>query len=63
MIRNQPISRAAMHLYLVRKVCGSNLWPVKSDTVLPTKGLRCPPGAMTQNEHSLVLYSKYNEGF
>ena len=36
-----PVGRVVTSSSLERKVCGSNLGPVKSDTVLPTACPRC----------------------
>ena len=51
-----PVGRAVTRSFLEREVAGSNLGPVKSDTVLPTARHRCDisskgavlPGAMTR---------------
>ena len=39
--RHRPVGRAVMRSSLEREVRGSNLGPVKSDTVLPTARHRC----------------------
>ena len=52
----RPVGQAVTCLSLEREVLGSNLWPVKSDTVLPRARHRCDissngavlPGAMTR---------------
>ena len=69
--------RAVTRSSLEREVRGSNLGPVKSDTVLPTAHHRCDisskgavlPGRNDEEMgpanslHALAYYSKYNERF
>ena len=74
---NRPVDQAVTRLFLERKVRGSNLWPVKSDTVLPTARHRCNisseravlPGrndtemGPTNSFHTLAYYCERNERF
>ena len=74
---NRPVGRAVTRSSLEREVWGSNLGPVKSDTVLPTARHRCDiysKGAVLpgRNEvemdpanslHASAYYSEYIERF
>ena len=76
-IANRPVGRAVTRSSLEREVCGSNLGPVKSDTVLPTARHRCDisskeavlPGrndaemGPANSLHASAYYSEYNERF
>ena len=73
----QPVGRAVTRSSPEREVRGSNLGPVKSDTVLPTARHRCDislkgavlPGrndaemGPANSLHASAYYSEYNEGF
>ena len=75
--RYWPVGRAVTRSSLERKVWGSNLYPVKSDTVLPTARHRCnisSKGAVlprrndaemgpTNSLHASAYYREYNERF
>ena len=72
-----PVGRAVTRSSLEREVKGSDLGPVKSDTVLPTARHRCDissKGAVslgrndadmvpTNSLHASAYYSEYNERF
>ena len=74
---NRPVGRAVTRSSLKREVRGSNLGPVKSDTVLPTARHRCDisskgavlPGrndaemGPANSLHASAYYSEYNKRF
>ena len=76
-IKYRPVGRAVTRSSLEREVWGSNLGPVKSDTVLPTARHRCDissngavlPGrndaemGPTNSLHASAYYSEFNERF
>ena len=75
----QPVGRAVTRSSLEREVWGSNLGPVKSNTVLPTARNGCDISSKeavlpwhndvemgpgpANSLHALALYSEYNERF
>ena len=73
----QPVGRAVTPSSSEREVCGSNLGPVKSDTVLPTARHRCDISSKeavlsgrndaemgpANSLHASAYYSEYNERF
>ena len=76
-VKNRPVGQTATHSSLERDVRGSNLWLVKSETVLPTAGYRCNISlekavlperndaemGLANSLHALAYYSEYNERF
>ena len=72
---HRPVGRAVTRSSLEREVRGTNLGPVKSDTVLPTARHRCDvssngavlPGrndaemGPANSLHASAYYSEYNE--
>ena len=75
--QDRPVGLAVTRSSLEREVWGSNLGPVKSDTVLPTARHRCDisskgavlPGrndaemGLTNSLHAPAHYNEYNERF
>ena len=76
-LKDRPVGRAVTRSSLEREVWGSNLGPVKSDTVLPTARHRCDissngavlPGrndaemGPANSLHASAYHSEYNERF